>query len=180
METQIVYFVRHAQANGQEPEAGLTEKGKTDSDRMQTTFKNIPIEQIISSPYSRAIDTIRPIATANQIEIIKDMRLAERVLSTTPLEDWLTPLKHSFQDLDLKLNGGESAKEAITRIRSVLSEVIDSGKHTILVTHGNLLALLIHSYHQNFGFREWKTMKNPDLFQLIVSEQKIMRKRAYD
>ncbi|GAF17074.1 phosphoglycerate mutase family 2 [Bacillus sp. JCM 19046] len=178
MEKQIIYFVRHAEAVGQEPDAVLTDGGRNDAIRLQPYFDQIQIDQIVASPYTRALETIIPTAKAQRLPILKDSRLAERVLSTRLLQDWMSPLKHSFEDLNLKLEGGESSNEATARIRAVLNEVLVSEKNTILVTHGNLLALLIHSYQHEFGFKEWKTMRNPDVFQFNAEKEVFIRKSA--
>ncbi|GAF13243.1 LOW QUALITY PROTEIN: phosphoglycerate mutase family 2 [Bacillus sp. JCM 19045] len=176
MEKQIIYFVRHAEAVGQEPDAVLTDGGRNDAIRLQPYFDQIQIDQIVASPYTRALETIIPTAKAQRLPILKDSRLAERVLSTRLLQDWMSPLKHSFEDLNLKLEGGESSNEATARIRLCTKSF--QKKNTILVTHGNLLALLIHSYQHEFGFKEWKTMRNPDVFQFNAEKEVFIRKSA--
>ena len=36
----------------------------------------------------------------------------------------------------------------------------------LVVTHGNLLALVLHSLDPEFGFEGWKSLTNPDVFVL--------------
>jgi 2,3-bisphosphoglycerate-dependent phosphoglycerate mutase len=53
--------------------------------------------------------------------------------------------------------GGESSKEAMSRIVSVVEEASAcNNKHIIIVTHGNIMSLLLHYYDKRFGFAEWK------------------------
>ncbi len=37
----------------------------------------------------------------------------------------------------------------------------------LVVTHGNLMALVLHSLDRTFGFEEWKSLSNPDVYVLI-------------
>ena len=36
----------------------------------------------------------------------------------------------------------------------------------VVVTHGNLLALVLHSIDPAFGFQGWESLTNPDVFAL--------------
>ena len=51
------YFVRHCQADGQSEDASLTPQGITQSHELAQFFSGIQLNQIISSPYKRAIQT---------------------------------------------------------------------------------------------------------------------------
>ncbi|MBR2758731.1 MAG: histidine phosphatase family protein, partial [Exiguobacterium sp.] len=37
---------------------------------------------------------------------------------------------------------------------------------TLLVTHGNLLALLLQHLDPQYDFETWRTMRNPDVYRL--------------
>ncbi len=69
--------------------------------------------------------------------------------------------------MDLKLIGGESSHEAMARGIEVVQE---APNHCILVTHGNLMSLLVKYYDDSFGFTEWKSLSNPDVYKLIIGE----------
>ena len=49
-----------------------------------------------------------------------DRQLTERVLSTKNISDWLEKLKTTFEDIELKFEGGESSQEAMKRIVEVV------------------------------------------------------------
>jgi len=163
-----IYIVRHCEAQGQPPEARLTEKGLQQANELAAFFADKKIDRIITSPYKRAIDTMQPFATKVNVEIELDERLTERVLSTKNLPDWLEKLEASFEDLDLKYDDGESSREAMNRIVEVVDDVINTDDHqnTIIVTHGNLMSLLLKHFNQEFGFEEWKNLRNPDVYLL--------------
>ncbi len=173
-----IYLIRHCEAEGQPAEAPLTEKGLKQAISLSEFFRGIPINRIISSPYKRAIQSIEPLAMANNLEIETNELLTERVLSTQNLSDWLEKLSATFDDLELKFEGGESSNEAMKRIVSVMEEVLNGEtQSTIIVTHGNLLSLLLNHYNQQFGFEDWKGLRNPDVFLLKIENETIQYER---
>src|SRR5690625_3931722 len=127
--------------------------------------QNFPIDKIYSSPYLRAIDSIKPYSQKSNIEIEIDERLRERVLSNEPIDDWLEVLEQSFADHHYKLPGGESASEALQRVNPLFQSIYNS-EHTdiVVVTHRNLFALMINQFNDHFVFRHWKEIKNPDIY----------------
>ncbi|MGH2351947.1 MAG: histidine phosphatase family protein, partial [Chloroflexota bacterium] len=126
---------------------------------------------IVSSPYVRAVESIRPLAHRLGIKVETDERLRERLLSQGPLPDPLERLQESFDDLDMRLAGGESSREAMAR---GVSAIEDLRRHvanvTVVVTHGNLLTLLLKHFDDRFGFEEWRRLTNPDIFCVTIAE----------
>lgn len=162
-----VYVVRHCAAEGQSSESPLTATGCRQANELATFFDNVKVERIISSPYKRAIQTIQPLAERLNIEIEMKSQLEERVLSTEPLPDWFEKLRKTFDNPDLKFEGGESSEEAANRIMEVVEDVFKSEfENTIIVTHGNLMALLLNHYNKEFGFDQWANLSNPDIYLL--------------
>lgn len=159
------YLIRHCKASGQEPDAELTAEGRDQAERLAEFFNGIEVRHIISSPFTRAIQSIEPLADVRGLPIEIDDRLAERVLSAEDLPDWMEKLEQSFTDLDLKFEGGESANEAAERGAAVMAEAEDGA---ILVTHGNLMGLLLKKFEKAYGFEEWKSLSNPDVFVLSI------------
>mgnify|MGYP001207944668 CR=1 FL=1 len=177
---QFIYIVRHCQAEGQAPDASLTEEGFEQAEEVAQFFAQIPIDEIISSPFKRAIQTITPYATAKNVDIKIDNRLSERTLSSISLDDWMEKLRETYIDLDLKFEGGESSREAMNRIVDVINEISTSAfENTIIVTHGNIMSLLLNYYDENFGFAEWKQLSNPDIYLLTISERQTEYKRVW-
>lgn len=178
---KTLYFVRHAKAGGQEVSAALTEDGVEQAAKLVGFFETKPIEKIYSSPFKRAIDTIQPLANFKSLKVEIDDRLSERVLSGVLLEDWQEKLKQSFDDFDLELEGGESHSAGMKRAVSIIEEVLASNDdHIILVSHGNLTTLLIRYFNENFGYDDFMEMSNPDVFELIVGDEKVMLNRIWD
>lgn len=165
---KTIYLVRHCSATGQSPEAELSELGYKQAQDLVRIFENVLAEQIISSPFLRAQHSIAPTAESKNLSVILDDRLSERILSTTDLPNWLEVLEKTFVDMDFKLIGGESSQEAMTRGIEVVKA---APNHSILVTHGNLMSLLLNHYDDSFGFTEWKSLSNPDVYKLNIGEQ---------
>jgi 2,3-bisphosphoglycerate-dependent phosphoglycerate mutase len=162
-----LYIIRHCEAEGQPLEAVLTEKGRGQAEALAEFFGEIKVDRIISSPFVRAVQSIKPLALRKNLDIELDERLCERILSGRPLQDWLEKLQAAFDDLDLTLEGGESSRTAMKRIVRVAEEVLRHGtKNTLIVTHGNLMSLLLHHYDESFGFEVWRSLTNPDVFVL--------------
>ncbi|WP_027954350.1 histidine phosphatase family protein [Halobacillus kuroshimensis] len=165
-------IVRHSETEGQHEDSPLTKLGIRQAQKLAVLLdqSGVTIDRIISSPYLRAVETIRPYARSKDMEIERDYRLEERVLSHEPLDDWEEVLHDTFQDPDLKLTGGESSVEAKDRVLSLIEELEnqDCG-NVLLVTHGNLLALLLQKYNREIGFYDWKRLSRPDVF--LVQKQ---------
>lgn len=162
-----IYLVRHCETVSQDRESPLTEKGYEQADQLAQFFASTQVDAIISSPFLRARESIELLAKRRNIEIIEDERLAERVLSCDNLLDWYEKLRETFTDLDRSYEGGESSREAMKRIVDVIEKILQSEmSDVIVVSHGNLLALLLQHYDDTFGFEEWKQLRNPDVFLL--------------
>ncbi|RWZ60337.1 histidine phosphatase family protein [Halobacillus fulvus] len=165
-------LVRHSETEGQHEDSPLTKLGVRQAHTLahfleQTGYK---VDRIISSPFLRAIETIKPYSQKCGVRIETDERLEERILSHEPVDDWEEVLHDTFEDQDLKLTGGESSKEAKERVLSLIDELEreDNG-NVVLVTHGNLLALLLQKYNREIGFYHWKRLTRPDVF--LVQKQ---------
>ncbi|MBM7565513.1 histidine phosphatase family protein [Paenibacillus sacheonensis] len=177
---KTIYLIRHCKAQGQEPDATLTLEGHAQAEAITEFLMDKDIEWIISSPYLRAIHSIEPFSRLSRIPINVDPRLSERVLSSEGMADWMDKLKASFEDIDLNLPGGESSAEAADRGVEVIREIAESSANPIVVvTHGNLLSLIINHFKKEFGFNEWKGMTNPDVFELLMEKDKFQISRIW-
>lgn len=168
-EMKTLYLVRHCSATGQAAEAELSDTGFEQAQKLAAFFSGISIENIISSPFIRAQHSIEPTANAKDLPLTIDARLEERTLSTSDLPNWLELLEKTFLDLDLKLVGGESSREATARAIEVIEE---AQNNTVLVTHGNLMSLILKHFDDSIGFEEWKSLRNPDVYTLIIDNNK--------
>ncbi|MFC9417974.1 histidine phosphatase family protein [Bacillus mobilis] len=166
--------IRHCSATGQERDAELTIAGKNQANTLATFLleNQLQIDYIISSPFVRAIDSIRPYALQANLSIQEDERLAERTLSDVPMDDWLQKLESTFTNIDIAFSGGESTKQATDRAISLIQDVLQlNHTTTLLVTHGNLLTLILKHFDHTIGFNEWRALTNPDVYEIVIDEQ---------
>lgn len=162
-----IYIVRHCKAEGQESDAKLTDLGVRQAKQLVEFFMEKEIDYIVSSPYVRAHSSIIPLANYLNLHIEFDSRLVERVLTGGNHINWRDMLLQTYDDLDVSFEGGESSNEAMNRAISVSSEIVSSKhKNSIIVSHGNLISLILKYFDPRVGFKEWESMSNPDVFQL--------------
>lgn len=169
-----IIVIRHCSATGQERDAELTTDGKKQANTLATfLLEHHPqIDHIISSPFVRAINSIRPYARQANLSIQEDERLAERILSDVPMDDWMQKLESTFTNIDIAFSGGESTKQATDRAISLIQHVLKLNyTTTLLVTHGNLLTLILKYFDHTIGFHEWKALTNPDVYEIVIDEQ---------
>lgn len=175
-----IYIVRHCEASGQPPESPLTDQGYVQANALAEFFSDKKLDRIISSPFLRAKQSVEPLSKKFALNIEIDDRLSERVLSKANLPDWFEKLKATFTDLELKYEGGESSQEAMNRIVEVVEEAFnDEAAHTLIVTHGNVMSLLLKKYNHDFGFEGWKNLSNPDVFLLSCLNDEIHLERIW-
>ncbi|WP_215114705.1 histidine phosphatase family protein [Exiguobacterium sp. s70] len=173
------YLIRHCSATGQEPDAPLTEAGEQQALALTDFFRDIPVDRIISSDYTRATASIAPLATSKQLTIETEPKLRERILSLEPRDDWFELLRHSFTDTSFRLPGAESGQDAMDRILSVIDSLDDINGTTVLVTHGNLLALLLQHVDNRYDFDTWRNLSNPDVYRLKIVDNSWSVERAW-
>ncbi|MGK9234571.1 histidine phosphatase family protein [Inquilinus limosus] len=168
--TAVFYLIRHCRAAGQEPEASLTDEGREQAHRLSDRLAGLPIARIVSSPFLRARDSAAPLAERLGLPVGIDARLAERVLAAEPAEDWRDRLRRSFVDPALAWPGGESGAAATRRGLAALMDAAAGAEGAVaIVTHGNLLALLLQSFDGRDGFAAWAALSNPDVFLIDIA-----------
>lgn len=161
----MLYLVRHCQGSGQAPDAPLTVLGERQAERLAEALAPFGIVRIVSSPYRRARQSAEPLGRRLGLDLETDDRLIERVLSTEDLVDWRERLRAAWADHDLALPGGESSRQATARGMAALMAILDDGRQpAVVVSHGNLIALLLHAFDGRPGFSAWEQLSNPDVF----------------
>lgn len=160
-----VYFVRHAKPNfqnHQDQSRELTAQGLEDR-KLVTAFlwdKNIDV--VFSSPYKRAVDTIREFADAKKLKItlIDDFR--ERKVESVWIEDFEDFCRKQWADFDFKLPDGESLREVQRRNIHALDHVLNEhcGKNIVIGSHGTALSTVINYFDTSFGYEQFQQIRN--------------------
>jgi 2,3-bisphosphoglycerate-dependent phosphoglycerate mutase len=160
-------LIRHCQGSGQSPEAPLTEAGLRQAERLAEFLQELEVDLIVSSPYRRALETIAPLARQRNLPVRQERRLRERELAAGPLPNWLEHIERSFTDPDYRHPTGESGRAAQERGWAALDDIL-AGDCSLpaVVTHGNLLALVLRRVDPSIGVEFWRGLTNPDVFRL--------------
>lgn len=160
-----IYFVRHCQSDHSvhdDRTRPLTPKGMKDSLLVTEFLSNRNIDTVLSSPYRRAIDTVKDFAETHNfsIETVEDFR--ERKVGDRWLDDFMAFVKRHWEDRNYREDGGESLQETQDKNISALREVLKKYEGQILAvgTHGTALSSIINYYQPRFGFEQFAQVVN--------------------
>jgi 2,3-bisphosphoglycerate-dependent phosphoglycerate mutase len=168
----VIYLVRHAHVIWNPDEnRPLSPQGFAATAQVADALEHFPITAIVSSPARRARQTIEPLAERLHLPIQEIDDLAERRLSSEPVEDFLAAVRATWDDPSFIWPGGESNMEAQRRGVAVIEELAHKGStdHIVVATHGNLLALILQRYDTSVGFAFWQALTMPDIYRLEIS-----------
>lgn len=159
-----IYFVRHAQPNYDNHDdffRELTKKGMEDRKLVTEFLKDKNIDVVLSSPYRRAVDTVRHFADKHSLQIrtIDDFR--ERKIDSEWIEDFQGFAKRQWEDFSYKLSDGETLGEVQRRNISALNQVLREyeGKNIVIGSHGTALSTIINYFVPEFGFAEFEKIR---------------------
>ena len=178
--TKRLFLVRHCESTGQEAAAPLTTVGQAQAVLLTDHLETVGVDLLVSSPYTRAQQSIAPLAQRLGLAVEIEARLTERVFSAAPLAQWREAIRQTFVDLDLAWPGGESSRTAMARGRAAIDTLLARPERAIgVVTHGNLMTLILGSFAPQFGFQSWERLSNPDVYCIAVHEECVEISRTW-
>lgn len=161
--TQI-YFVRHAEPNYRnhnDAERELSPRGAADCRLVTEFLLHKEITAVLSSPYRRAIDTVRPFAEHVRlpIEHVQDFR--ERRVDDGWIEDFDSFSRRQWADFDYRLDGGESLREVQLRNVAALECVLRErpGQRVVIGGHGTAISTVLNHYDPTFGHAQFEAIR---------------------
>ena len=178
MVTTII-FVRHAQANyGLDDRIRpLTEDGLKSREVVVETLKDIHIDQFLSSPYRRSMETIQTAADYFGMPIETDERFREREVGTWD-DGWL---EKRWADFSCAEEGGECLASVQSRNIEALQEVLAkyAGKTVVIGTHGTALSTILNYYDKSFGLTDFLRIVGwmPYIIELTFDGDKLIAQR---
>lgn len=181
----ILYFVRHAESlfiEGMERTRGLSLKGKQDADRVYDIMKNIPIDEFISSPYQRSIETIQKLAEMRSKEIFTYEDLRERSIGNFDSLEFKSAKRRVYMEKAFSFENGESSIEAQARAMKVLKQILQEnmGKTIVIGTHGDIMTLMMNAFEPKYDYDFWESLTMPDIYRLeFALEQLVDVKRIW-
>jgi len=138
-----IYLVRHGEKIPKKGDPGLSETGKKQAQNLGRHFKNINIDQFVSSPTKRSIETSDFIS----IEITKpysvDARLKERLnfgdVKSQTYSEFLNELEKSTKNRNYILQNGVSSISKGKMVEELIREKNETNDDIILVFHSSAI-----------------------------------------
>jgi 2,3-bisphosphoglycerate-dependent phosphoglycerate mutase len=174
----IIYFVRHAEVDyiPDDYSRPLSQKGMLDAIKLTERFSEYEVSRVFSSPYLRAVNTVKGIAEMKgiKIETIEDFR--ERKVSNGHIEDFFTYAERQWNDFDYRLEEGESLNQTQERVMKAVNIILErhSGESIVIGTHGTALGVILNYFNKKYDFNFWKTIKMPDIFMFVFNKKEII------
>jgi len=188
-----VYFVRHAEPNYENHDdltRELTEQGRNDALLVTEFLKDKEIGAVWSSPYHRAIDTVKDFADKAGLTIETDYDFRERKVGDGWLEDFDGFARKQWDDFDFALEHGECLKTVQNRnleaLKRVLAQVKDSpdaaGKNIAIGTHGTALSTVVNHFDPAFGYEDFQRIVDlmPWIVELEFDGDRCVAVKEYD
>lgn len=155
-----VYFVRHAEPNYNNHDDALRElspKGMKDRKLVTDFLSDKEIDIVLSSPYKRAVDTIKDFADLNGLDIETIDSFRERKVDSGWIDNFTSFAQKQWNDFSYKLSDGECLQEVQDRNVSALQSVLEkhAGKNIVIGSHGTALSTIINYYDSSFGYEDF-------------------------
>jgi len=172
-----VYFVRHAHSVfslENEETRELSEKGWRDVEKITQILFQENINQIISSSYVRARQTVEGLANLVNLKIELDSRFRERDLAARNhhFENPEEAMQKVFSNPAYKFPGGETNLEVQQRGIDGLRDAVKKykGQKIAIGIHGNIMACTMNYFDKKYDFEFWKQTTKPDIYKLLIND----------
>lgn len=154
MSPTILYVLRHCHPeDGDFPNRArpLSDRGRRHAQALIAYLGALDIDAVYSSPFTRALESVRPFCAAAG-------------LSPTPREDL----------------GESTSEELLPQVRERMVAAVKDislqhpGQTALLCTHGGTMWGLISHFDESFGYEQYRRIGTPDMRRLIfcaASEQ---------
>ncbi|RKD32460.1 histidine phosphatase family protein [Thermohalobacter berrensis] len=179
-----MYLVRHAEVKYIPDDLirPLSEKGKKDVKKVTSFFKDKPITKIVSSPYLRAVDTIKGVALDKNIQIEKIYDCRERKVANKFIDDFDSFINQQWEDFDFHLEGGESLNQVQKRGINVIFDLLEryESENIVIGSHGTWISVVLNYFDKKYNFSFWKTLKMPDIFLLVFNKKELQLIKRFE
>ncbi|MBM7663757.1 2,3-bisphosphoglycerate-dependent phosphoglycerate mutase [Solibacillus kalamii] len=168
-----LYFVRHAHSiyTPNELNRPLSERGFDGATIVTKLLKTEEIGIVVSSPYKRAVQTVKGIAEYinTEVEILDGFK--ERTLTTVPANDFNLAITKVWEDYSFSWEGGESNIVAQKRGVETTLNILEKykGENVVIGTHGNIMVLIMNFFDSQYDFSFWQNLDMPDIYKLTFN-----------
>lgn len=156
-----VYFVRHAQSDRFTQDdriRPLTAEGMSDTLKITAALKDSGISHIISSPYTRTIQTVTNLAETLGLDIETDEDFRERNAGKWHGESFFEFIEKQWADFSYHILDGECLNDVQKRNIAALQRVLAKykGEVVAIATHGTALSTILNYYNPSYDFQAFK------------------------
>lgn len=182
-----VYFVRHALPDfscHDDRTRPLAPQGMADRLLVNRLLKDVPVDAVLSSPFLRAADTVRPLAEERGLPLTLWEDFRERKVDGDWIEDFNAFARRQWDDFDYHLPGGESLRQVrqrnIAALESVLTEY--AGQTVVIGSHGTALSTIVNHYVPSFGWKGFDSIRRlmPWVVRFCFEGNRCREIRAWD
>ena len=178
--TDRILLIRHCESTGPEPSAPLSKCGQEQALNLAERLHEHVPRQLISSPFKRALDSIRPLAERLDLAVATDPRLAEWQIMPNAVLDSIA-LREILDGRRPALPEQESRNDVLTRIRAALFDAWAGPTGCIaLVGHGKLFSILLSDLTGRPATEIWPQLTNPDVFSVQNQADNVCIERIWD
>ncbi|MDR2933089.1 MAG: histidine phosphatase family protein, partial [Oscillospiraceae bacterium] len=113
-----VYFIRHAKPDlsvRDDASRPLTPQGRAAAQNLVSVLDGVGIDGVYSSPYTRTVDTVKPLANHLGLRVTEVGGLRERGMGGIWVDDFTDFSKRQWADFDYRLKGGDSLRDTQAR-----------------------------------------------------------------
>ncbi|TDL38291.1 MULTISPECIES: histidine phosphatase family protein [Staphylococcaceae] len=167
-----IYLVRHAESTKSdldERNRGLTLKGVEDVNKVTQYFENINVSKVYSSPYKRAIDTVKPLSINKGLDVSLVEDLKECVFSNHTLQDSeVYPLVEKLFDDKKYKEQGESLEEVQIRGISIIQKILKENHEAVVIgTHGVIMTAILNYFDNKYDYKFLRSTSKPDIYEMV-------------
>lgn len=151
-----LFFIRHCEPNYDNHDdltRELSPKGQADTQLVTAYLQDKGIDVVLSSPFQRAMDTVKPFADSVGLPVITMEGLRERRIDSGWIQDFDSFTRRQWEDFSYKLPDGDSLAEVQERMLASLEEILKAyaDKRIAVGSHGTALSVLVHAFRPSFG-----------------------------
>ena len=182
-----IYFIRHAEPNFENHDdmtRELSAKGLKDRELVTKFLMDKQIDAVVSSPFKRAIDTVRDFADKNNLKITAIDDFRERRVDSCWIEDFTSFSKKQWEDFTYKLSDGECLAEVQARNIAALNKLLDDyqDQNVVVGSHGTALSTIINYHDKTFGYDDFHEIRHlmPWVVQFTFDGKELIEINKYN
>jgi 2,3-bisphosphoglycerate-dependent phosphoglycerate mutase len=185
MPITTAYLIRHAQSRPSEQvrysDWPLSELGRQQADRLTGLLLSLGIERLVSSPFTRCLQTVQPFVRRVGLQVVVCDDLRERHFGIGPNDDFGAIWRKSWEDFSFALPGFESSRDAQRRFVDAMTRILrqHEGRTIGICAHGNVIGLYLNHLDGRNGRETAERLMNPDVLRIRTHDSTVEWDRTF-